>query len=171
MSTSHNDNEQSVSSGKREVKRLPSSDSASNSATSAGASDDLSAGSTPDITSIIAEDIKDRRRLRWFQTLAFYGAYLLIAVTFFMLFKWVTLIETHLADGNITTTYRVSFFVAPIVVLGTLGALLTLSLLKFAFRPMNKEDEDPSPITMFHGLFQQVVDIGKDYLKWKKTSE
>lgn len=170
MSTSPSDNEKSGSSGKREVTRLPSSDSASDSATPVGSSDDLSAGATADIPGIIAEDIKDRRRLRWFQTLAFYGAYCLIAVTFVMLFKWVTLIEAHLADGDITTTYRVSFFVAPIIVLGTLGALLTLSLLKFAFRPATKE-EDPSPITMFHGLFQQVVDIGKDYFKWKKGGE
>ncbi|WP_154233039.1 hypothetical protein [Burkholderia pseudomallei] len=171
MSAPPDGNEKSGSSGKREVTRLPSSDSASDSATPAGSRDDLSAGATADIPGIIAEDIKDRRRLRWFQTLAFYGAYLLIGVTFFMLFKWVTLIEAHLADGNITTTYRVSFFVAPIVVLGTLGALLTLALLKFAFRPASKEEEDPSPITMFHGLFQQVVDIGKDYLKWKKGGE
>jgi hypothetical protein len=134
-------NEQSVPSGKREVARLPSSDSTSDSATPAGSRDDLSAGTTPDIPGIIAEDIKDRRRQRLFQSLAFYGAYVLIAVTFLMLFKWVTLIEAHLADGNITSTYRVSFFVAPIIVLGTLGALLTLSLLKFAFRPPNKEEE------------------------------
>lgn len=163
--------ENSGSSGKREVTRLPSSDSASSVAASAGPSDDLSAGAAADIPGIIAEDIKDRRRLRWFQTLAFYGAYLLIAVTFFMLFKWVNLIAAHLADGNISTTYRVSFFIAPIVVLGTLGALLTLALLKFAFRPAGKEEEDPSPMTMFHGLFQQVVDMGKDYIKWKKGGD
>ncbi|MBU9358786.1 hypothetical protein [Burkholderia multivorans] len=171
MSTPPDGNEKASSSGKREVTRLPSSDSASSAVAPAGSRNDLSAGATADIPGIIAEDIKDRRRLRWFQTLAFYGAFLLIAVTFFMLFQWVNLIATHLADGNVTTTYRVSFFIAPIVVLGTLGALLTLALLKFAFRPPGKEEEDPSPITMFHGLLQQVVDIGKDYLKAKKGGE
>ncbi|MFM0428179.1 hypothetical protein PQQ75_04115 [Paraburkholderia aspalathi] len=133
-----------------------------------GGKDDLSAGKTGDISELLAEDIKDRRRLRWFQTVAFYGAIALIGFTFYALFRWLDLIGTHATDPNVTTTYRVSFFVAPVVVLASLGALLTLALLKFAFRPSDKKEEDPSPISIMQGLATQVIDLAKAYLGGKK---
>lgn len=133
-----------------------------------GGKDDLSAGKTGDISELLAEDIKDRRRLRWFQTVAFYGAIALIGFTFYALFRWLNLIGTHATDPNVTTTYRVSFFVAPVVVLASLGALLTLALLKFAFRPSDKKDEEPSPISVMQGLASQVIELAKAYLGGKK---
>jgi len=149
-----------VSSGRAEVSSLPSNGSGSE----RGPRDDLSAGVTPDIPELLAEDIKDRRRLRWFQTVAFYGAVALIGCTFYALFDWVRLIGTHATDANVVTTYRVSFFVAPVVVLATLGALLTLALLKFAFRPAEKKDDDPSPISLMQALGTQVIELAKAYL-------
>jgi|GEM_PF-5410681 len=129
-----------------------------------GGRDDLSAGKTGDVTKLLDEDIKDRRRLRTFQTVAFYGATTLIFFIFCALFQWVNMIGAHVTDANVTTTYRVSFFVAPIVVLATLGALLTLALLKFAFRTSDKKDDEPSPVTLFQGLASQALDLWKTYL-------
>jgi MFS family permease len=146
------------SDGKVEVSSLPPAGPAS------GARDDLSAGTTGDISALLAEDIKDRQQLRRFQTVAFYSAGLLIGVTFVALFLWVYLIGTHVTDANVSTTYRVSFFVAPIVVLATLGALLALAVLKFAFRASEKKDDEPTPISLLQALVTQTSDILKTYL-------
>jgi hypothetical protein len=149
-----------VGGGKSEVSALPRP------------SDDLSAGSTPDISKILAEDIKDRQRLRMFQTVGFFGAGILILVTFAALFGWVYVIGTHVTDANVTTTYRVSFFVAPVIVLATLAALLTLALLKLAFRsPGDKNDEEPSFITLLQGLGNQALEIWKSYAGKKEKGE
>lgn len=145
---------------KVEVTHLP----AVNDYSIGGGKDDLSAGKTADISKLLDEDIKDRKRLRTFQTVAFYGATALIFFIFCALFEWVNMIKAHVADANVTTTYRVSFFVAPIVVLATLGALLTLALLKFAFRASEKKDDEPSPISLFQGLGSQALDLWKAYL-------
>lgn len=153
-----------TSDGKIQVSSLPATEPFSN-----GGRNDLSAGSTPDIPELLAQDIKDRERLRTFQTVAFYGAVALIFFVFCALFHWVNLIGDHLKDGNVITTYRVSFFVAPIVVLATLGALLTLALLKFAFRQSSdKKDDEPSPITLLQGLGSQALDIARAYLTKKE---
>lgn len=133
--------------------------------------EDMSAGETADVSELVTEDINDRKLLRLFQKCAFFGAGLLIVVTFGALFWWVYLIGTHVTDPAVTTTYRVSFFVAPVIVLASLGALLTLALLKFAFRPATKEEEDGSPLSLLHGLAQQVIELAKEYFKGKKGGE
>jgi hypothetical protein len=133
--------------------------------------EDLSAGKTADVSQLVTEDINDRKLLRLFQTYAFFGAGALIIVTFATLFWWVYLIGTHVTDPAVTTTYRVSFFVAPVVVLASLGALLTLALLKFAFRPATKEEDDPSPLSLLHGLAQQILELAKEYFKGRKGGE
>jgi len=145
---------------KIEVTHLPAAASSG----SGGGRDDLSAGKTADVSKLLDEDIKDRKRLRTFQTVAFYGAVTLIFFIFCALFEWVNTIRAHITDSNVTTTYRVSFFVAPIVVLATLGALLTLALLKFAFRASDKKDDDPSPVSLLQGLGSQALDLMKTYL-------
>lgn len=129
-----------------------------------GSRDDLSAGKTADVSKLLDEDIKDRKRLRGFQTVAFYGACTLIFFVFCEMFTWVNLVGTHMSDPNVTNTYRVSFYVAPIVVLASLGALLTLALLKFAFKATDKKDEESSPITLMQGLISQALDLLKTYL-------
>jgi hypothetical protein len=132
-----------------------------------GGRDDLSAGQTADVSGLLDEDIKDRKRLRTFQTVAFYGACTLIFFVFCAMFHWVNLVGTHIQDVNVTTTYRVSFFVGPIVVLASLGALLTLALLKFAFRATDKGEDDASPISLMHALGTQALDVLKTYLGGK----
>ena len=129
-----------------------------------GARDDLSAGTTGDIPALLAEDIKDRQQLRRFQTVAFHSAGFLIGATFVALFLWVHLIGAHITDTNLSTSYRVSYFVAPVVVLATLAALLTLAVLKFAFRPSEKNDDEPTPLSLLQALVTQTADILKTYL-------
>jgi hypothetical protein len=139
-----------------EVSNLPSP--------SAGKSD-LSAGKTIEVGPLLTQDIKDRERQRYFQTIAFYGTIALIFFIFCALFRWLNLIGDRLTDISVSTTYRVSFFVAPIVVLGTLGALITLALLKFASRPVGEKREDePSPISLLQAFGTQALDVLKSWV-------
>lgn len=141
--------------GKEEVSSLPSGSSGSTNR------DDLSAGQTADVSGLIEQDIADRKLLRTFQKFAFWGAFAVIFVTFVGLFLWLWLIHLHVTDANVITTYRVSFFIAPVIVLATLGALLTLALLKLAFRSNDKKDEEPSFVSMFQALAAQAMEIWK----------
>jgi Na+/melibiose symporter-like transporter len=145
---------EAVKDGRIEVSSLPSG----------SPSLDLSAGKAPDVTGLLAQDIKDRERLRSFRTVAFYGAVALIFFVFCALFHWVNLVGDHMRD-NMSSTTKVSFFVAPIVVLATLGALLTLALLKLAFlASTDKKDDDPSFFTLLQGLGTQAIELMKAYL-------
>jgi len=130
--------------------------------------EDLSAGASPDIPQLVKEDILDRQRIRAYRHVAFYGAVILIGFTFLALFGWLGWIGFHVTDPNVASTYRVSLFVAPVVVLATLGALLILALLKFVFRPQDKDkDDEPTPISLLQGLGTKVVELARDYLSKK----
>lgn len=130
--------------------------------------DDLSAGASPDIPQLIKEDILDRQRIRTYRHVAFYGTVTLIGLTFFALFAWLSWIGFHVASPNVVSTYRVSLFVVPVVVLATLAALLILALLKFVFRAQEQDkNDDPTPISLLQGLGTKVVELARDYLAKK----
>ncbi|WP_144112033.1 hypothetical protein [Paraburkholderia sp. BCC1886] len=129
---------------------------------------ELSNGLTADIPGLLQEDIKDRRRVRAFQTVAFYGACTLIFFVFCAMFHWVNLVGTHIWEVDVTTNYRASLFVVPTVVLATLGALLTLALLKFAFRSNDKKDDEPYPVSLMQALGSQALEVLNSYLSKKR---
>jgi hypothetical protein len=124
---------------------------------------DLSAGKAPDVSGIVEQDIKDRIALRTFQTHAFYGAGVIIVCIFASLLAWLFLLSRHIENAAVNDTFHGSIFIAPVVVIATLGALLTLALLKFAFRPANGKEDESSSVSMIQALGTQALEIAKAY--------
>lgn len=132
---------------------------------------DLSSGPEWDVSVLANEGIEDRILTRCFQRRAFAGASVMIVLTLGALLWWLSVIGRHALAFLSTTASQVSLFVGPVIVLGSMAALLALALLRFAFRSGAKEDAEPAPLTLLHGVVQQALDVGKDYLKGKRAPE
>ena len=132
---------------------------------------EFSQGTIWDVSTLIKEHIEGQQLARWFQKRAFIGGSVLIALTFGALLWWMSIIAKHAAVFLAITTSQVSLFVGPVIVLGSVGALLALALLRFAFGSVTKEDNEPSPLSILHGVAQQALDLGKDYFRGKRLTE
>lgn len=72
----------------------------------------------------------------------------------------------RVASPTTASTYQATWFVTPLIVLASIGALLVLALLRFAFQPMDgrRREAPPDALGIAHGLGREALGMLRHYL-------